>query len=154
MYRIRRRKHRSRGQSLVEFALILPILAFLIFGLLDLGRAVYVYNTLANAARAGARVAAVNQNANINGTCDPMKPTTWSVVVCILNEGVSIPIQPSQIDITYVGGSCATHQLEPPCIARITVFQDYTPFTPLISDIFGTFHISSTSEMPVESWYP
>jgi len=139
---------------LAEFALVLPVLALLIFGLLDLGRAVYVYNTLANAARAGARVAAVNQNANITGTCDPMDRQNWSIVVCILNEGVSIPIQPGEIDITYTGASCATRQLDPPCIATVTVFQDYAPFTPIISNIVGTMHIASTSEMPVESWYP
>ena len=153
-FKFRRAGAASRGQSLAEFALVLPVLALLIFGLLDLGRAVYVYNTLANAARAGARVAAVNQNANINGHLRPDGPPNWSIVVCLLNEGVSIPIQPSQIDITYAGASCTTRQLEPPCIASVTVFQDYAPFTPIISNIVGTLHIASTSEMPVESWYP
>ena len=154
LLRARFRQRRSPGQSLAEFALVLPILALLIFGLLDLGRAVYVYNTLANAARAGARVAAVNQNANSSGTCDPMDRNNWSIVVCILQEGVSIPVQRSEIDITYVGDSCATRQLDPPCIARVTVFQDYAPFTPIIGNLIGTLHIAATSEMPVESWYP
>ena len=149
----RRRAGRSKGQSLAEFALILPILALLIFGLLDLGRAVYMYNTLANAARTGARVAAVNQNAG-NGVCDPLDRPRWSIVQCVLDAGVSIPIQRTDIDIQYVGATCATRQLDPPCIASVTVFQDYVPFTPLIGDIVGTIQLRATSEMPVEAWYP
>jgi Flp pilus assembly protein TadG len=151
--RKRRRDDQSKGQSLVEFALILPVLALLLFALLDLGRAVYMYNTLANAARQGARVAAVNQNAG-NGKCDPLNPTQWSIVTCVMDAGVSIPIQKTDIDIQYVGATCVTRELDPPCIARVTVFQDYVPITPLIGDIVGTIQLRASSEMPVESWWP
>src|SRR5687768_7515945 len=56
-----RRPESRRGQAMVEFALIIPIFLLMIFGILDLGRAVYAYSTLNNAAREGARVAAVDQ---------------------------------------------------------------------------------------------
>lgn len=45
----------SAGQTLVEFALVLPILLALTVGLIDLARGVYFYNTLSNSAREGAR---------------------------------------------------------------------------------------------------
>ena len=45
---------RSRGQTLVEFAMIMPIILVVILGLLDLGRAVFSYNTLSQAARRAA----------------------------------------------------------------------------------------------------
>ena len=52
---------RSRaGQSLVETAMVLPVLAFLTFGLLDFGRAYYFQVSVTNAAREGARVAILN----------------------------------------------------------------------------------------------
>jgi len=51
-----------RGQSLVEFALILPILLILLMGILDFGRAIAAYNSVSNAARSAARVAVVDQN--------------------------------------------------------------------------------------------
>ena len=51
----------SSGQGLMEFALVLPLIVFIVTGAVDMGRAVFAYNTLANAARHGARVAAVNQ---------------------------------------------------------------------------------------------
>lgn len=45
------------GQELVEYSLILPLLLLLIFGIVDFGIAVLNYNTIANAAREGARAA-------------------------------------------------------------------------------------------------
>ena len=51
----RRARRHSRGQALAEFALVLPIFALLVFGLIDVGRAVYVNNAASQAAREGAR---------------------------------------------------------------------------------------------------
>jgi Flp pilus assembly protein TadG len=50
-----RRDMSQRGQSLVEFALSSVVLLLLVGGLVDIGRAVYVNETLSNAAREGAR---------------------------------------------------------------------------------------------------
>jgi hypothetical protein len=47
---------------MVEFSLIAPLLFFLIFGVIDLGRAVYFQIELNNAARDGARVAILASN--------------------------------------------------------------------------------------------
>jgi Flp pilus assembly protein TadG len=51
-----RRRRAYHGQSLVEFALILPLLAILFLGAVDLTRAFYYYIVLENATREGARV--------------------------------------------------------------------------------------------------
>ena len=45
----------QRGQSLVEFALSSVVLLLLVGGLVDIGRAIYVTESLSNAAREGAR---------------------------------------------------------------------------------------------------
>src|SRR6476469_3326535 len=56
-------RHRTkRGQARVEFALVLPIFLLVLVALFDLGRAVFAYNTLTNAAREGVRLAIVNQD--------------------------------------------------------------------------------------------
>jgi Flp pilus assembly protein TadG len=52
------RHKRQAGQTLVEFALVLPIFLLLVFGLFDVGRFVYTDATLSQAAREGARLAA------------------------------------------------------------------------------------------------
>jgi Flp pilus assembly protein TadG len=49
----------TRGQSLIEFALILPMMLVVMFMITEFGRALYTYNVLATAARAGARAAVV-----------------------------------------------------------------------------------------------
>jgi Flp pilus assembly protein TadG len=59
-------RHTTRGQSLVEFALILPVLLFMTLGIIDLGRA-FVYGVSAQqAAREAARYASrLVVNANV-----------------------------------------------------------------------------------------
>jgi hypothetical protein len=46
---------RSRGQELMEFAIVLPLLLLIVFGVLDLGRLFHALITITNAAREGAR---------------------------------------------------------------------------------------------------
>jgi Flp pilus assembly protein TadG len=55
---MRRSRHES-GQTMAEFALILPIFFILIFGVLDLGRVVWANSALAHASREAARFAIV-----------------------------------------------------------------------------------------------
>ena len=47
--------HRQRGQTLIEFALVAPVLIVLAFGIFDLGRAESANVTVTNSAREGAR---------------------------------------------------------------------------------------------------
>ena len=47
----------QRSQGMVEFALIAPVILLLTFGIIDFGRALYMYITLQQAANEGARVA-------------------------------------------------------------------------------------------------
>jgi len=49
----------SRGQAIVELALVLFLLLLLVMGIFEFGRAMYIKNTLTHAARAGARAAVV-----------------------------------------------------------------------------------------------
>jgi len=63
------RPRRSRGQSLVEFALVFPVFIFLLFTVIDGGRFVFATTALSNAAREGARLASVE--AGWRGSSDP-----------------------------------------------------------------------------------
>ena len=54
-------QRRFSGQSLIEFAIILPLAFFLITGFLDLGRAVFYYSSLTNAVREATRYAIVHK---------------------------------------------------------------------------------------------
>jgi Flp pilus assembly protein TadG len=55
------RERKERGQAFVEFALALPVLIVLLFGIIQFGIAFHSYITLTDATRAGARKAAVSR---------------------------------------------------------------------------------------------
>jgi Flp pilus assembly protein TadG len=55
---LRRRTSHSRGQSLVEFALVSPLFLLLMFGAIDFGRLIYTYSAISSASREGARLIA------------------------------------------------------------------------------------------------
>lgn len=59
---IRGLRQSDHGQSLVEFSMILPIFLILIFALVDFGRGFYTWQVVTNAAREGARAAAVQSD--------------------------------------------------------------------------------------------
>ena len=53
-------RRRQKGQNVVEFGLVLPVLLFVALGALDFGRLFYTYIGLTNAARVGARYATLS----------------------------------------------------------------------------------------------
>lgn len=126
MIRLHRRDH--RGQSLVEFALILLPLLMLLIGIIDVGRAIHGFNTVANASREAARYAIVDQ-------------TSLEVVQTALDSAAGLDLDAT--DVTFT--TCAVKF----CQVSVTVSWDYTPVTPLIGELFDP-SISSTTSMPVE----
>ena len=50
----------ERGQGVIEFAMVLPLLAILVFVLIDFGKALYYYIDLTHVANEGARIASVS----------------------------------------------------------------------------------------------
>ena len=59
--RISRLKKRTRGQAMVEFVIALPILLFVIFGIIEFGRMVFAWMAVQNAARFGIRYAVTGE---------------------------------------------------------------------------------------------
>lgn len=55
-----RRARYQRGQSLVEFALLLPLLLIILLGVVDFGRVYFAYVSVTNAARNGAEYASAS----------------------------------------------------------------------------------------------
>jgi hypothetical protein len=59
-----RASSRSRAQTIVEFALVVPLFLLILFALIDFARLEFSYTSLANAAREMARVAAIRGNSS------------------------------------------------------------------------------------------
>jgi len=66
MKRGRTCKQRERGATLVEFAIGATVFLIVVFAVVEFGRALWVHNALADAARRGARYAVVNTAASSN----------------------------------------------------------------------------------------
>jgi len=60
--RIRKTRKNEKGQSMVEFALVVPLLLFLVVGIFEFGRAWMTKNLVTGAAREAVRMYAVNNN--------------------------------------------------------------------------------------------
>ena len=158
-----RRRQRDRGQGLVEFALVIPIIVLLIAAFAEIGRAVYAYNTIANAARQGARVAAVNQIANVT-ECDESRPVEdpyephWSIRGCVLVAAKTLGITAANVSVSYASPPSTTLSCSPTlhvgCLATVTVTYDYSVATPFVNMLIGPFTMSQASEMPVERVFP
>lgn len=92
---IHRRRGATRsedGQALVEFAIVVPLLLFLLLGIVDFARAWNVYEVLTDAGREGARTAVV----------DEPSTTEQDVRDVIVQAGqrAGIAIDPADIQIT------------------------------------------------------
>jgi Flp pilus assembly protein TadG len=77
----------ERGQALVEFAVIVPVLLLILLGIIDFGRAVNNWNDLTHVANLAARYAAVG-TLPTSGKC-PNEPNVTSFVSCEL--GIDSP---------------------------------------------------------------
>ncbi len=123
-------RRRSRGQGLVEFALVIPMFLLLLMALFDLGRAVFIYNSITNAAREGARLAIVNQ--------DSTSITTRAVNQSAMAEtgapNVTVVFKRTLPNADYTTNpDCTALSLD--CVAWVRFQATYQPITPIISAI-------------------
>jgi Flp pilus assembly protein TadG len=159
----RRRRTGQRGQSLVEFAFVLPIIVLVIVSFIEIGRAVFAWNTIANAARQGARVAAVNQLSVVTD-CDESRPIEdpyephWSIRGCAIAAGGALGITTANVAISYSSPPSTSltcdSTLHVGCIAAITVTYSYNVSTPFLNWVIHSFTMSQTSQMPIERVFP
>jgi Flp pilus assembly protein TadG len=76
----------KKGAAAVEFALILPILLLLVMGILEFGRVLHTYLVVVNAAREGARYAAVGTSKadvilKVKQSCPSLEPGLLTIDV-------------------------------------------------------------------------
>ena len=144
-----KRRRSTRGQALVETALILPVFILMIIALFDVGRAVFAYNTATNAAREAARLAIVNQNvAKVQQRAANLAPNTPvdSVTVEYFKPGRSTT---STNDADKCLGTTAS-PLVIGCIAVVEFDTSFSAITPMIGSLVGPISMTARSELPIE----
>lgn len=135
------RRGRPRGQALVEFALVIPIFVLLIFGLVDLGRAVFVNNSVAEAARDGARHASVQARAYDSASRDAVEDWVLDRLEGVPNPSVTVECTP----VTPALG-CTVND-----IVVVTVHSDMEWVTPIIGNLMGPLSLEGRSEVIVNN---
>ena len=116
------------GQSIIEFAVLLPILLLVIFGITEFGRAILVKNVLHTASREGARLAVVSDSTSAHGR-----------VLEVLNAAKVVP---KEIIILFSG---------PEKKVEVTVTTDFEVLSGGILDPFmGTFELRGKTVMGLQ----
>jgi hypothetical protein len=96
---------RSKGQTLVETALVLPVFFLILFGLIDGGRFVYTDSVMSQAAREGARLAAVEAPWIGKAASDPSCVLLPSGVNPAVNPGAHVCPATTANLVTDVSGA-------------------------------------------------
>ena len=132
-------RRESRGQALVEFSLTVTIFLVLLMGIFDFGRAIFMYNGVAQAAREIARVTSVHPGATLGGS-----PETAAVVAT--QKGMIPNLKnPTYACVDIDNTAESAVDCGPPDKAvKVTISAVYTPVTPLLS-FLGDITLSSSS---------
>jgi Flp pilus assembly protein TadG len=118
--KLKKRTEKSeKGQTLVEFALVTLVFFILVFGITEFGRALWTWNTIVQATRAGARYAVVEtptsddmqikkvvayNDPNASSSSTPVVPglTETNVTIQYLNNDGSVASNKNVADLIAV----------------------------------------------------
>jgi Flp pilus assembly protein TadG len=137
----------TRGQSMAEFALVMPVLLMIVLGTLDLGRLFYSYVTITSAARVAANYAGANPNAwnepdyqarvldeglgSLGGFCTVPSPAVPAPV-----------FSDSAVDLNSTPMDVGDH-------AAVTISCEFVSVTPLLGSVLGGLDLQSTAVFPI-----
>jgi TadE-like protein len=138
------RRHRVRGQSVVEFVLIFPVFLIILAGAVDLGRLFYAFVAVENAAKEGAFFGARNPlcDDDSNPRCSDPGNVVWRVeheATNLASGGVSDLIP----TISCLSSSDGTPRLPlKTCVDGdtyvVAVTYDFHLITPILGQLFGS----------------
>ena len=109
----------ERGAALVEMALVLPIVILLFLGIIDFGRALFLYNNLTNAAREGARFGAAS--------FPPVVADITTRVESRITDFSGVAVTTGKVQVTVPASGCTGD-----CKVTVKIVNyPFTPITPL-----------------------
>jgi hypothetical protein len=148
-----RKRNKGRGQALVEFSLAITIFLVMLMGIFDVGRAIFAYNGVSEAAREIARRAAVwpydavfTGNDDLGGSPQvrAVIDTQRQLVPGMADLSAGSP-DFQCVDISgapSTNSKCSTGDFKD--FVKVTVTATYQPISPLLLP-FGPLTLSATS---------
>ncbi len=145
---LRRMRRNTSGQSLVEFAIVLPLLLLVFLGIFEFGRFYFTKLTLQHAVREATRFAITGNVLADPETGDPMDRVN-SIVRVILDNTKNLDVDLDGVTITPADGG------GPEDIVRVRVDFQYDLTVPLIQNIVPDGHVnfSFSTAMRNEAFY-
>ena len=150
------KRKRDQGQGMLEFALVLPILLLLIFGLIEFGRLMFIFSSVSTASRESSRYGAAVGD-GVGGVAKYLDCT--GIKNAAVNSGRWAGVDASTVSISYdhgpgtegspIGscGSVDAGELSLGDRIVITVSVPYTPLVPLVN--IPAFPISSVTRRSI-----
>ena len=94
----------ARGAVAIEYAIVLPVLLVLMLGIMDVGRLMWTYSTIARATQAAARCFAIKATSCATATETQNYAVTqvWGLTVDASTFTVSTPACGAQVSASYV----------------------------------------------------
>ena len=123
----------ERGAAAVEFALLLPVLMLILFGIIEFGMIMYSREIITNASREGARTGIVQAT---------VKPTTGEIQTVVTNYLTGTGVDPNAVTITIAGAG-----LTAPNTLNVTVTYPYNFFAPGILGLGNTINLTGQTVM-------
>jgi Flp pilus assembly protein TadG len=131
---------RERGQALVEFSLAIIVFLMLLMGIFDLGRGIYMYNGVSEAAREISRRTSVYPGITLGQSTESQQ------VVAIQRGLVPSMDTPTYACVTATGGTGSS-----PCASgefvKVTVTASYSPISML--GFLGDIQLSASSRAQI-----
>jgi Flp pilus assembly protein TadG len=126
-----RRERADQGQALVEMALMLPVLVLLLVGVFDLGRAVWLSNSLAMAVREGTRYGVVHGALSVS----PAGPGSATYTAPDVDTAIASSVQRYATGIPDLTVHASWPDGNANRGSRIVVSASF-PFTPILAQAF------------------
>jgi Flp pilus assembly protein TadG len=133
-----------RDKATIYMVLIFPVMMLVMIAVFDLGRLVFSYNNITNAARTSVRVAIVDQTGTVARDA-------------AINQATSLGLTASNVTVAYrtadLSAACPTAKTLD-CVAEVTVTYTWSAITPLIGNLVGPMTVTAISREPIERIYP
>jgi Flp pilus assembly protein TadG len=147
---VRRRWHSERGAELIEFALVMPILLFIIAAIVDFGMMFRDFEVVTNAAREGARVgvlpnyqlADVGPRVNAYLTAAGMNTV---VQACPLSPG-RVCVQ--DVPVSTAAGTFTARAVQVQYVYNTGILGG---FSPMFGGTFGAVNLNAVAVMRTET---
>jgi len=139
---------RQQGVAIIELALVLPLLTLLLFGFIEVGRALYQQNTLTKAISIGARFISRAPSA-VTPSCQP--GATWLQAVDQARALIAYPGAGDQLLLSGLdNGDALVFSVSPAgavCVIRIEAGLAYAAIAGIIPMLNnGGFELHATAE--------